>query len=404
LIAFLHGEGVRHVYAHFRVAWPLGFEAGERIVAADFHGAEGFLAGKTTRGADSGVYVRRYLDAMDTVDLAPRVALVTHEGLRMPAAAELGQALALLGATYDRQRVGDYTVFYNFRPPVGAVREIPPEAFSVRASHASARAGHAVDRNIETAWHTDEPQATGMSVQVALDRPRPLARVVLDPGAWAGAYPRGLRLEVSDDGLAWRTVVDVAQHLGGIDWLGGHPRLNRRGRIAVWFRPAPARYLRITQTAGGASRSPWAVAELFLYEAADGGGRAWPPRLSAEDGQSVLDAVTAEGIRGLYSFDEANLWLTRHRPPRAHRSRTLRTVSLHDPRPPAESGRAVRFQHKRAFFLREPSPALEARLAGHAVASARRDLPAGVLYVTAPRPGAAPLYWEHEQLLALEPP
>ena len=64
----------------------------------------------------------------------------------------------------------------------------------------------------------------------------------------------------------------------------------------------------------------------------------------------------------------------------------------------------VRFQHKRAFFLREASPALEARLAAHGVAVERRDLPAGVLYVTSPRRGVAPLYWAHQQLLALEPP
>ena len=73
-------------------------------------------------------------------------------------------------------------------------------------------------------------------------------------------------------------------------------------------------------------------------------------------------------------------------------------------RPPAESERAVRFQHKRAFFLREASPAVESRLAAHGIAFERRGLPAGVLYVTARHPGAPTLYWEHQQLLALQPP
>jgi F5/8 type C domain len=342
-----------------------------------------------------------YFAMADAVDLAPRVALVTHEVLRKPSADELAQALALLGATYDRHQVGHYTVFLNLRRPVGAVREVPPTAFTLRASHAGALAGHAVDRNIETAWHADGPPAPGLSLEVTLDRPRPLARVVLDPGAWVDASPRGLRVELSEDGRAWRTVVDVAQHLGGIDWLGDHPRLRRQGHIAVWWHPAPARFVRLTQTAAPAPR--WAVAELLLYEAVDGGGPAGPPGLSAGDGQQVLDAVTAEGIRSLYSFDEANVWFARHRAAPPWRSKPLRTVSLHDPRPPAESGRAVRFQHKRAFFLREASPALEARLAAHGVAVERRDLPAGVLYVTSPRRGVAPLYWAHQQLFALDP-
>jgi hypothetical protein len=403
LIDFLHGEGVGHVSAHFRVAWPIGFAARERVVAADFHDADGFLVGKTRRGTGSGVYLQPYFDMADAVDLAPRVALVTHEVLRKPAADELVQALALLGAAYDRHRVGDYTVFLNFRRPVGAVREVPPAAFTLRASHAGALAGRAVDRNIETAWHTDGSQAAGMSLEVALDRPRPLARVVLDPGGWVDASPRGLRVEVSEDGRAWHTVVDVARHLGGIDWLGDHPRLSRQGHLAAWWRPAPARYVRLTQTTESAAAPPWAVAELLLYEAVDGGGPAAPPGLSARDGQQVLDAVTAAGIRGLYSFDEANVWFTRHRAPAAWRAKPLRTVSLHDPRPPAESGRAVRFHDRRAFFLREASPALEARLAAHGVAVERRDLPAGVLYVTSPRRGVAPLYWAHQQLLALDP-
>ena len=41
------------------------------------------------------------------------------------------------------------------------------------------------------------------------------------------------------------------------------------------------------------------------------------------------------------------------------------------------------------------------RLAERGIAVTRRTLASGELYVTAPRRGVAPLYWDHEQLLSL---
>ncbi len=395
LVGFLREMEIGHVYAHFRVAWPLAFESGERIVASDFDAAEGFLAGKSGRGPRSGVYVRPYFAMLDAVDLAPRVALVTHEGLRLPTAGQLAASLTLLGAAYERMPIGDYTVFYDFRPPVGAVREIPPGAMRVRASDAGEQAAWAVDRNISTAWSTGRPQEAGMFVEVELDRPRRLARLVLDPGDWPQAFPRGLRIEVSEDGHAWRVVLEAADHHRGIDWLGGHPKLNARGKLGIWMSPVPARLVRVSLDLPRAGREPWAIAELFLYEEAGaeppgaGGG------LADEDGRRVLATLAAEGIRGIYSFDEANVFFTSRRP------RGVKTISLRDPRPLDESERVVRFDRPRAFFLRTASPGLEARLAQHGVPVTRRALAGGVLYVTAPRRGVAPLYWDHEQLLSL---
>jgi hypothetical protein len=167
--------------------------------------------------------------------------------------------------------------------------------------------------------------------------------------------------------VAWRTVV-AAQHSGGIDWLGDHPRLLSQGHLAAWFQPTPARHVRLTETVTPRHAARWAVAELLLYEAVDDRPSALPG-LSAENGQAVLDAVIAEGVRGLYSFDEANAWFARLRPPTATK---LGTVSLHDLRPPAASGRVVNFRHKRAFFVREASGALEGRLSALGVPWERR--------------------------------
>jgi hypothetical protein len=64
----------------------------------------------------------------------------------------------------------------------------------------------------------------------------------------------------------------------------------------------------------------------------------------------------------------------------------------------------VRFHRKRALFLRTPSLLLEEGLAAREVSFVRRELGGGVLYLTAPRRGAAPAYWDYEQLLGVDLP
>jgi hypothetical protein len=396
LVEWLERAGTRHLYAHFRVAWPIAFESRERVLAADFHDAGGFLAGKTRRGARSGVYMRPYYAMADAVDAAPRVALVTHEYFRLPAAEQLRQALTLLHAGYQEHRIGDYTVFYDFRRPVGPLREIPARAIRLRASHEAARARLALDRNISTAWSTDGPARPGHTVELELDRPRPVARIVLDPGTRVKGFPRGLRVEVSDEGRHWRVVVDVPAHTGGIDWLAGHPKLNVQGKVAVWLPPVRTRFIRLTQTADPRDRQSWVIAELFLYEEAEPGAPARPaPGVAEEDRGPLLATLARDGIRTVYGFDEANVFFTQHR------SARLTTVTGHDTRPVEQRERVVRFDKPRAFFLPGPSPALEAQLGRLGVPFEVRRFRSGVLYVTSARAGVPSRYWDYEQLLAL---
>ena len=163
---------------------------------------------------------RRFFRAMEAVDLAPRVALVTHEGAGFPWAHELARALQLLGGIHRRATVGAYTVFWDFAPPSGGIREIPPASIALRVSSSPEHAPLAIDRHIVTTWKSREAQRPDIRVEATLDRPRPLTKILMDPGNQVRDYPRGLRVETSLDG------VELAGARGG----GPTPRRDRLAR------------------------------------------------------------------------------------------------------------------------------------------------------------------------------
>src|SRR5581483_6889558 len=116
------------------------------------------------------------------------------------------------------------------------------------------------------------------------------------PGTYQ-EVPRGVRLEGSPDGAAWRTLVDLPEYLGPLYWSAGHPMTRvRSGRVELRVPPTPARYLRITQT-GRASLWPWTIRELYVY-AAD--GAAAPAPAALPDGATLARALRTAGVRRVY--------------------------------------------------------------------------------------------------------
>lgn len=395
VIRRLREEGIGHVYAHYRVAWTLAFESEETITASDFYG---YLTNRFALSPGSASYMAPYLRDMAEVDAAPRVALVTHERLRIPTAAELAETLTLLGGTYRRSPVGLYTIFHDFQPPARHLREIPASQLTLRTSHAPELAARALDRDIGTRWQSGVPQAPGMVVEVELERPRRVAKIVLDPGSHVNDFPAGLRVEVSPDGTAWQDVVHAPGHLGGIDWFASHPKLNLRGKLGLWIGPMTTKAVRLTQIAVPGGTYQWGIAELVLFEEAPPGA---PPDLATLLRGDALSAivrfVTENGITRVFSPDEAGVLLARALPP------SVQGVALRDPKflPVDRSERVVRFRRRTAFLLASDDPELREALRRHGIPAKRHEVAGTVLYVTEPRPGATPLYWDYGRLLAL---
>jgi hypothetical protein len=148
--------------------------------------------------------------------------------------------------------------------------------WTATASHNAAQASRALGTTMQTGpWTSGTAQAPGMWFQVDLPAPVTLVEVQIDTttigGARGGAgggggrgrgagpaplpdtgFPRGYRLDVSEDGSQWATVAE-----------GAGAALT----TTAAFRPVRTRFVRILQTADTASAPNWIIQRIRLYEA-----------------------------------------------------------------------------------------------------------------------------------------
>ena len=118
--------------------------------------------------------------------------------------------------------------------------------WSATASPSGGDVSNALDGNPATRWTSGQGQANGHWFRVDLASPQAFDRVKLDSGT-GGDYPRGLRVEVSNDGTAW---TQVATGSGSGQF------------VEVAFAARTARYLRLVQT--GSAGNWWSIHELDL--------------------------------------------------------------------------------------------------------------------------------------------
>jgi hypothetical protein len=91
-----------------------------------------------------------------------------------------------------------------------------------------------------------------------------LSRVVLFAGSPEG-IPRGLRLELSQDGKNFKLLVDIPDCWISLAWSGPRPFFQmEKGITELVFTPHAGRYLKITQT-GTDAQNAWEIAEILVY-------------------------------------------------------------------------------------------------------------------------------------------
>jgi acyl-homoserine lactone acylase PvdQ len=106
-------------------------------------------------------------------------------------------------------------------------------------------ASKAVDGDGATRWASN--RSDDEWIVVDLGSPQRVARAVL---RWETAYGKEFRIEVSTDGIAWRTAATVTRGAGGVD--------------NVAFTPATARYVRLTGVQRGTSYG-YSLYEFEVY-------------------------------------------------------------------------------------------------------------------------------------------
>ena len=106
---------------------------------------------------------------------------------------------------------------------------------------------NAFDGNSGTRWATGAYQANGQWFQVDMGSAQTFNRIVMDAGSSTLDYPRGYRVNVSNDGLNWGSAVATGSGSSAV--------------TTVNFAPQTARYIKVTQT-GSSSVNWWGIAEF----------------------------------------------------------------------------------------------------------------------------------------------
>jgi hypothetical protein len=138
-------------------------------------------------------------------------------------------------------------------------RSIPFAVISASCNEAAA--GMIRDGARDTRWDcaTAEP---GQEIVVDLFDVHTVSAIGHALGPFRNDAPRSLRVDASIDGITWRT---VWSNLTAADALLAALEDPRQIELLLECEPAPARYLRLTQTGDRTGRA-WSIAELRVFE------------------------------------------------------------------------------------------------------------------------------------------
>lgn len=123
--------------------------------------------------------------------------------------------------------------------------------WKLTASHGSATAALAIDADLSTRYSTGTQEKPGMWFQIELPEETTITGIELNAGSSVHDFPRGYKVELSNDGQTWGQPV-AAGH--GTTWM-----------TDISFAPAKTKFIRITQT-GRSQHWFWSIHDLEILK------------------------------------------------------------------------------------------------------------------------------------------
>ena len=118
--------------------------------------------------------------------------------------------------------------------------------WKLSSSHGSKDLDGCVDGDLTTRWTTGKSMSNGMWIQVELPEPALVSGVTLNAGTSRSDYPRGYSIELSEDGVNWKSKVKKGEGKTAI--------------TQIEFEEDAAKFVKITQT--GEHRLYWSIHDL----------------------------------------------------------------------------------------------------------------------------------------------
>lgn len=172
------------------------------------------------------------------------------EGAGVVVEAYAGEAvasfLARRGVIFQRAELGGFVLFWDLRPAERPARAVAaPPGLHLASSRPGAER-LAMDGDPATRWDSGRNRRAGDHFSLDLGGEYDLGGLILDSRGSAGDLPPDLKLELSDDGQAWREVPWRALPQGPIIFAGDRLLSAQAGLMRLEFEPQRARRLRLS--------------------------------------------------------------------------------------------------------------------------------------------------------------
>ncbi|MGV3660413.1 MAG: DUF7133 domain-containing protein [Prosthecobacter sp.] len=215
---------------------------GDSILRVLLHGLTGPVNGKTYQG--QMVSMASYDDQW-IADIASYVRKTfgnTGRFVEKNDVAKLRKELAARTAPWTQQELQSF----------GPQPIVNRKDWKLTASHNPKDLAKAIDGTLETRWDTHTPQVPGMWLQIELPKPTDITGLLLDTAKSKNDWPRGWKIELSQDGITWdKPVLEGTSATSTTEFM--LPKV------------AKAKFIRITDT-GSVKGLYWSIHELEVLE------------------------------------------------------------------------------------------------------------------------------------------
>jgi hypothetical protein len=151
--------------------------------------------------------------------------------------------------------------------PLSVEQAVSYEVESITASNKQEQLANIVDNDEQTRWGSGRPQQLGEKVEVVLKTPINFQRVDLNLGPFYTDFPRGLQIEISQDGVGYEKVFEQSEWYGAIHWnFKGEPYFGKEEEMKIVLNKAyQAKHVRFVLL-GSHNYFDWSIAELKFYK------------------------------------------------------------------------------------------------------------------------------------------
>ncbi len=246
----LQSAGIHHCVASYGTAYRINYQSGGTIMAAQPMN-ERFPGWPIPYKAE--------------VDAAAPVAYVLTDTVRFLKPKVFERHLRTMGIASDREEVGDYVIYTNFREQAARTKEhaIAANALSLEASHNPGDLDKLIDGDAYNRWSTQAYQEEGMWLRVTLEEPSALSRLRLGYGDYFHDHAPEMAVVITTASGATGTNAGVSGRLDKFAFENGRPVYGGPARqtIALPEVEAGVVALHITQPH---PRRAWTLCELEL--------------------------------------------------------------------------------------------------------------------------------------------